>query len=212
MEKPNYYAILPAEVRYSKKLSPMERLLYAEITCLCNHKGYCWATNNYFGNLFDRHGNTISKCISNLSKFGFIKIQIIKNDKNVIENRIIKLVNEGISKNIYPPKQKRLDPISENAKNNNKIINNNKEKLFNQFWDIYGKKIGLKACKTKFMKLDEVTCIKCVESAKKYILHTTNTTYRKNPLTWLNQGCWDDEYENKSKGGFTGDGFDNMVF
>ena len=81
MEKPNYYAILPAEVRYSKELSPMERLLYAEITCLCNHKGYCWATNNYFGNLFDRHGKTISKCISNLSKFGFIKIQIIKNNK-----------------------------------------------------------------------------------------------------------------------------------
>ena len=48
MEKPNYYAILPAEVRYCKELSPMERLLYAEITCLCNHKGYCWATNNYF--------------------------------------------------------------------------------------------------------------------------------------------------------------------
>ena len=62
------------------------------------------------------------------------------------------------------------------------------------------------------MKLDEETCIKCVESAKKYISHSTDTTYRKNPLTWLNQGCWDDEYENKSKGGFTGEGFDNMVF
>ena len=62
------------------------------------------------------------------------------------------------------------------------------------------------------MKLDEDTCIKCVDSVKKYITYTTNTTYRKNPLTWLNQGCWDDEYENKSKGGFTGDGYDNMVF
>jgi|TARA_R110002096_G_scaffold261638_5_gene455246 hypothetical protein len=212
MEKPNYYAILPAEVRYSKELSPMERLLYAEITCLCNHKGYCWATNNYFGGLFDRHGNTISKCINNLFRLGFIDIKLIKNDKNVIESRIIKLVNEGVSKNINPPKQKRLDPISENATYNNKIINNNKEELFNQFWEIYGKKIGLKACKTKFMKLNEETCIKCVSSAKSYITNTTDTKYRKNPLTWLNQGCWDDEYENKSNGYFTGEGFENMVF
>jgi hypothetical protein len=212
MEKPNYYAILPAEVRYSKELSPMERLLYAEITCLCNHKGYCWATNNYFGGLFDRHSNTISKCINNLFRLGFIDIKLIKNDKNVIESRIIKLVNEGVSKNINPHKQKRLDPISENASYNNKIINNNKEELFNQFWEIYGKKVGLKACKTKFMKLNEETCIKCVSSAESYITNTTDIKFRKNPLTWLNQGCWDDEYENKSKRGFSGEGFDNMVF
>ena len=34
MEKPNYYAINPADVRYSKKLTPNATLLYAEITAL----------------------------------------------------------------------------------------------------------------------------------------------------------------------------------
>lgn len=210
-DKPNYYAILPAEVRYSKELSAMERLLYAEITCLTNHKGYCWANNNYFANLFDRHANTISKCISNLNKLGFIDVQLIKNEKNVIENRIIKLVNKDISKNINIPKQKRLDPISENADNNNKSINN-KTDIFNKFWDAYGKKVGLQACKNKFMKLDIDVCEKCVEAAKKYVSTTPDIKYRKNPLTWLNQGCWDDEYENQSNNGFTGGGFENMVF
>ena len=41
---------MPSDVRYSKNINPLEKLLYAEITCLSNYKGFCWATNNYFAN------------------------------------------------------------------------------------------------------------------------------------------------------------------
>ena len=49
-ERPNYYAIIPADVRYDKRLKPIERLLYGEITCLSNKEGYCFASSNYFAN------------------------------------------------------------------------------------------------------------------------------------------------------------------
>ena len=54
MEKPNYYAILSAEVRYDNNLRPNTKLLYAEITALSNTTGECFATNKYFSNLYNK--------------------------------------------------------------------------------------------------------------------------------------------------------------
>ena len=76
-ENPNYYAVLPSDVRYSKNINPLEKLLYAEITCLSNYKGFCWATNNYFAKLYNRTSKSISRNLNNLARSNFIKIKVI---------------------------------------------------------------------------------------------------------------------------------------
>lgn len=69
---PNFYAIIPADVRYSSVLGSSEKLMYGEISALCNKEGFCWATNGYFSKLYGKDSTTISRWIKNLVDAGFI--------------------------------------------------------------------------------------------------------------------------------------------
>lgn len=77
--KSNYYAIIPATVRYDKGLTDKAKLLYGEITCLCNKEGYCFATNNYFANLYNCTSRAIQFTISKLQEKGYIRV-ILENN------------------------------------------------------------------------------------------------------------------------------------
>ncbi|OHB56115.1 MAG: hypothetical protein A2Y07_01190 [Planctomycetes bacterium GWF2_50_10] len=150
MDDPSYYAIIPASVRYDKQLVPNAKLLYSEISALCNAKGYCWASNEYFAQLYDVHKNTISIWINLLAQEGYIEVSISKDDGNARRIRLtakMPTINENIdtyqSKQGYPitekidtSQRKAEDPINENLKHNIKLNitknikeNNTKEKI-----------------------------------------------------------------------------------
>lgn len=124
---PSYYAIIPSEVRYCEELKFAERLLYGEITALAGKEGYCFATNRYFAELYHVIPGTISRWINHLENLGFVKTEVIRNDKNqVIERRIyINEYNRDFIQNTYkqnkqyPYEQNCIYPISRNAKDNN---------------------------------------------------------------------------------------------
>lgn len=126
-EQKNYYAIIPANVRYDPNLKDKAKLLYGEITALCNEKGYCWATNEYFANLYGVSKTTISLLIKNLVESGYIYSQIIyKEGTKEILNRYLSIVKDPIKENLNTP-------IKENLKDNNTYINN----TFNNTYEIY---------------------------------------------------------------------------
>lgn len=83
MERPSYFAVIPASVRYDERLKPSEKILYAEITALINIKGYCYATNQYFSKLYGVHKNSISIWINNLIKYGYLKVKYVIREKNI---------------------------------------------------------------------------------------------------------------------------------
>lgn len=114
----SYYAIIPANVRYDEELTPNAKLLYGEITALCNEKGYCWATNNYFAELYHVSKISISKWIKQLIEKGYINSEIIyKEGTKEILNRYITIIQ-------YPIKENFNTPIKEKFKDNNTLSNN----------------------------------------------------------------------------------------
>ncbi len=130
MENPNYYAVIPAIVRYDTDLKANEKLLYGEITALANKNGYCNANNAYFAGLYKKHKDTISDWISNLCKKEYIKIELIKDTSGKVLERRIYIANtcRGIGENAEGYRQKHLEGIGENTEENNTSINNKKEK------------------------------------------------------------------------------------
>ena len=125
MENPNFYAIIPANVRYDNELTANAKLLYGEITALCNSKGFCWATNDYFANLYGVSKTSISNWINALIKKGYITRELIyKEGSKEIANRCLKIF-EGVPKKIgIPPQENFNTPPQKNFKDNNTIYNN----------------------------------------------------------------------------------------
>ena len=95
-EKPNYYAIIPAEVRYSKTLTPNAKLLYAEITALCNMNGKCTASTQYFCRLYEVSRGAVQNWLKMLDDNGYIDRTVIyKQGSREIMHRYINLKDKG---------------------------------------------------------------------------------------------------------------------
>jgi hypothetical protein len=134
MNQPNYYAIIPADVRYDMKLKPNAKLLYGEITALCGAQGFCWAKNDYFSALYEVKNETISRWIGQLKNRGFIDVIINKLDGNTrkitLTNTLLtkksipidKKVNTLLTKKSIPIDKKVNSYIDNNTINNTSII------------------------------------------------------------------------------------------
>lgn len=128
--KKSYYAIIPADVRYDEELPPNAKLLYGEITSLCNEKGYCWATNQYFADLYHCSVSAVKKWISALVKKGYISLELVYKEgtRQVLQRKLY--INPSVNfyttpyKNVYDPSIKNnTNPSIEMYTDNNKVIN-----------------------------------------------------------------------------------------
>tara|TARA_R110000822_G_scaffold94532_1_gene216786 strand:- start:1908 stop:2750 length:843 start_codon:yes stop_codon:yes gene_type:complete len=137
MDKKGYYAIIPASVRYDARLTANAKLLYGEITALCNDKGYCWARNAYFADLYGKTETSVSQWISSLVDCGYVTRQLqYKDGTKQIQSRYLKIteyptqenlptsprkLKGGTQENLIPYPRKLNDPTQENLIVNNTI-------------------------------------------------------------------------------------------
>lgn len=231
MEQPSYFSILTADVRYDKRLSDFARLLYSDITALCNKQGYCSATNDYFAQIFDKSRRTISATIASLAETGYIAIEIIRDGSNAVVTRKIwvqanaqkaaEQVSDPIEENFHRYGENSPYPIEENfqdIKENNTSNNNNphtpkgEDELFDQFWQAYPKRVAKKPARRAWDKLHvDIDLLAKILAALAWQKRTDDWQrdggrYIPNPATWLNGGRWEDEHkpvpeDKQAKGG-----------
>ncbi|MDN4853691.1 helix-turn-helix domain-containing protein [Pediococcus pentosaceus] len=124
-DKPNYYSITPANVRYDKSLPMGARFMYGEITALTKKDGYCWAGDSYFAELYEVTNTTIQNWLRALERKGYIsRKRIYKDGTKQIKNRYIRLFDtptqnnlDTYVKNIKDPTQNNLGTYPKNIKN-----------------------------------------------------------------------------------------------
>lgn len=127
-QKPNYYAILPANVRYSQELSANEKLFFAEITALANQKGYCHAKDAYFAELFGIHQKSVNRIIGKLAKKFFVKIEKIYDGKEIKERRIFITTPSNPNVTTYQPEGYHPSNPNVTTPSNPNVTDNNTRK------------------------------------------------------------------------------------
>jgi hypothetical protein len=188
----NYYSIIPADVRYDKRLKPLARLLYGEITALCNEKGYCWASNSYFAELYEVSDITISRYISELKEYGYIKCVYDKTQENIDKRKIYIIPsyqngqdglnrndNTVLTKQSIPSYQNNQDGINRIVKynNTNNNTNNNTESVCETHAHENKNEVDILLNSTEFQSFEDFE--------RAYVFWFTKLTGK--PITLLNQ-------------------------
>ena len=127
-----YYAIIPASVRYDKELTPNAKLLYGEITALCNERGFCWASNQYFAELYGVTKTSITKWVNALVERGYIQRSLTyKDGGGEVEYRCLTILDPTkekfstpLTKVNDPTKEKFSTPPKQKLTENNTDFNN----------------------------------------------------------------------------------------
>lgn len=216
MDKPAFFAILPAAVRYDKRLKPMERILYGEITALADQTGYCYASNRYFIELYGVTDRAVQKWIKDLTVCGYITVEVLGGaGQGRCERRITPIfslwdVRQTPEQEFAIPEQKFGDTPEQkfapppNKSSGRTIQDNNTStnttracaRGFDRFWAAYPRKCGKGAAERSFERIRPDAALldrmlRAIETQRQS--DTWLRGYIPNPATWLNQRRWEDE-------------------
>jgi hypothetical protein len=156
----------------------------------------CWSFMEEIDLISSNNGETFNKQLLNFSQ----KYQVSKekNAKRIAEWR----ENQQLSENVT-----RFEHVSNTPKVNKSKLNEikvNSIEDFDFFWEIYSKKVDRVKCEKVWNKLtlDEIN--KITLSVQKYVDANPDSQFRKNPLTYLNGKCFNDEIVIYSKPQYNG--------
>jgi len=191
-----------------EKITPNHSAIYFFAIEHCNRLGwrdkFGFPTQMAMDAIGIKKHQTYTKYLNDIVDWGFIKM--VQKSKNQYSANIISLVcalpknGKALDKAIVKHAAKQINSTGQSNSSIDKqeTIDNKptKEEQFILFWDLYKKKVDLDKCKGKFLKLTDAEIEKILDVVENYVKSTPDKQYRKNPQTWLNGKCWEDEIQN----------------
>ena len=170
-EKPVKTEVLKKQLRVGKKLEKV------------------WSFLEEIGVISSNNGETFNKQLLNYAET--YKIKKEKNAKRISEWR----ENQQVKENVTHSESVSNAPKVKESKVKRKEINLQADalRLFEIFWDAYGKKEDRKKSEAKWSGMTDEQREKAIKAASVYVKRKPDPQYRKNPLTWLNGECWNDD-------------------
>lgn len=145
----------------------------------------CWSFMEQIDLISSNNGETFNKQLLNFSQ----KYQVSKekNAKRIAEWRN----NQQVSENVTRYEQvSNDDKVKESKVKESKV---NRLEDFEMFWENYGKKIDRSKCEKIWNKLSDLEIDKIIGSVCEYVQANPEIQFRKNPSTYLNGKCFNDE-------------------
>jgi len=160
----------------------------------------CFATNNYFSELFQISRRQVSTTISALVKKGFLRqsYEYIDGTKS-IKYRILRPYRRSLP---YPS-EVPFHPPTKNSSTINKEVNKelNKEHLcvFEEWYSLYNKKTTKKEAVVQWLKISPELHPKILSHTKRFIQAKPDKIYRPDPVRYLRNEVYNDEIIVKEK-------------
>lgn len=125
--QPGYYAVIPADVRYDDSIPANAKLLYGEISALVGSDGFCFASNQYFADLYGCTPVSVARLITKLESAGHIRRELEKDESGQVVRRKLYLSvsapdGQPVNKIVNTPQQNCGEGINKNVKYTNTSI------------------------------------------------------------------------------------------
>ncbi len=188
--------LLMVQAMKTKVGNPLRKLVLIKLADNASDQGECWPSHRYIADQCEISKRSVINHIKALERDGLIKIENRIGERGKRSNLYhltldrVQEMHMGSAGDAYGGSagdayriSHSLEPVKESYS----------ESRFEEFWGIYAKKTGKETCQKKFKKLSASDIKKIFEVLPAYIKSTPDVQYRKNPATWLNQKCWNDE-------------------
>lgn len=151
--------------------------------------------------IFPADNVDIDSCLLEILQGGFISYYEVEGKKYLHINGFTKhqKVNSKVAHKVPPPEsEKKSDEEDKKAleKEKEKEKEKNIKKDFDDFYNLYPRKVGKEAARKKFCVVRKtIDQKKLIDGVKAYAesVKGKEVEFIAHPATWLNQGRWDDE-------------------